>query len=54
MYSFTPQQVQDIVKCLMQFPAAQTYDTIKMMDHEIVKQNQQREENAKSLVDKQD
>jgi len=38
-YTFTPEQVKKIVETLMQFPAAQTYDTIKLIDNEIIKQN---------------
>jgi len=38
-YTFTPDQVKEIVKTLMQFPAAQTYDTIKLIDNEIIRQN---------------
>ena len=50
-YQFTPDQVKTIIETLMQFPAAKVYDTIKMMDHEISKQNTEREQNAKPVVE---
>ena len=50
-YKFTPDQVKTIIETLMQFPAAKVYDTIKMMDHEISKQNSEKQHDAKPLVE---
>lgn len=50
-YKFTPEQVTAIVQTLMQFEAAKVYDTIKMLDNEIVKQNHEREQNAQPVVE---